>query len=123
MQGPVQPVRPEDHVLTRLVRRLEAATSRLEDIASSALEGQPPPTTNGVLGVPSTSSGAAAGVSTSQTGTPPPAPTVKEELPQSIEDFDVLIDGDLKTYHELSKAATIGGLLGDQVCCRHQDVW
>jgi adenylyl cyclase-associated protein len=137
LQGPVQAARPEDHVLTRLVRRLEAATSRLEDIASSALEGAPAAiaaattatSTTSTNGVPSTPSGVAvAGTATSQAATPTPSVTApptpapaaaqpKEELPQSIEDFDALVNGDLKAYHELSKAPSIGGLLGEQVCC------
>lgn len=123
-QGPVHAARPEHHVLTVLVRRLEAATSRLEDIASSALDGEQQPKANGV---PTSSTGAAAAGPTSQMVTPTPSVSApsgqaaappKEELPQMIEDFDVLINGDLKAYHELSKGSSIGGLLGEQV--RHR---
>jgi adenylyl cyclase-associated protein len=114
---------PDDHALTRLIRRLEAATSRLEDIASSSVDGQTTPgksvpgaqatTTNGVPAVPAIGVGGSQDASPS-TATPVPA-EAKEELPQLVEDFDALINGDLKAYHELSKAPSIDKLLGEQV--------
>lgn len=118
------------------MRRLEAATSRLEDIASSAIEGQPQPvagdksiTTNGVSATTPSEGMAAviAGTVTSQSVTPTPSPSpsanatsspvpvAKEELPEAVAEFDVLINGDLKAYHELSKTSAVGGLLGEQV--------
>lgn len=111
----------KDDALTRLMRRLEAATSRLEDIASSSFDGSTTPASKAggeaaaTNGVPS---GTAVGVLTTQdttaTSSAPAAPP-KEELPQSVEDFDTLINGDLKAYHELSKAPSIDKLLGEQV--------
>ncbi|KIW08720.1 uncharacterized protein PV09_00663 [Verruconis gallopava] len=111
------------HNLTTLIKRLEAATSRLEDIASSAFEGQieksQDATANGVLA----SGIAAAGTVGSHTSTStanitqaptPVAAAPKEELPAIVEEFDNLIKPDLKAYHELSKSPAIGGLLGEQ---------
>jgi adenylyl cyclase-associated protein len=97
-----------DHptLLTRLIYRLEAATSRLEDIASSTAGLEIAPNTNGA---PST---AAAVVPVPAPSSAPPA---KEELPSMIEDFDTLIYGDVKAYHTLSTGKSIGGLLGEQV--------
>lgn len=103
------------------MRRLEAATSRLEDIASSAFDGELPPKTdtNGAAtnGVPATSIDGALLGRTSQEATPVPSiaqEPVKEELPASVEDFDTLLNGDLKSYHELSKSGTLDKLLGEQ---------
>lgn len=93
--------------LTRIIYRLEAATSRLEDIASSTVGLEVPPNPNGA---PSPS----AAVVPVQAKAPPPVPP-KEELPPSIVDFDTLIYGDVKAYHNLSTAKSIGGLLGEQV--------
>lgn len=101
------PVHVKDQGLTFLLSRLEAATSRLEDIASSAAAFEPSTQTNG-------------GASTSPV--PPPSgpqtvPTpqkpVQEELPQSIEDFDTLLNGDLKKWMDLSHA--LGDVVAEQV--------
>lgn len=92
--------------LTRIIYRLEAATSRLEDIASSTAGIEVPQNQNGA---PSPS----AAVVPVQAA--PPVPP-KEEFPPMIIDFDTLINGDVKAYHTLSKTKPIGGLLGEQVC-------
>jgi adenylyl cyclase-associated protein len=107
------------------MRRLEAATSRLEDIASSSFDGSTTPsksaatTTNGVpaiVGGPAGVVGATGSQDASPGTATPAAPVeVKEELPQLVEDFDALVNGDLKAYHELSKAPSIDKLLGEQV--------
>jgi|SRR5450432_2421651 adenylyl cyclase-associated protein len=93
--------------LTSIVRRLEAATSRLEDMASSVIEV---PKTNG--SVPAVTAPAAAGppMATSK----PPAPkAVAEPIPQMIEDFDTLIATTVKKYLDISKE--IGGPVEEQV--------
>lgn len=129
MHGSLSPIREthavqisptHDSLLTRLVSRLEAATSRLEDIATSSAPDNALPTTNGVSA--GTPSGPAVVATNSQALTPTPSatpgspiPKVVEELPAMLEDFDGLINGDLKAYHELSKAPAIGGLIGEQV--------
>ncbi|KAF2093337.1 hypothetical protein NA57DRAFT_69130 [Rhizodiscina lignyota] len=92
--------------LTTLIKRLEAATSRLEDIASSS--EQPAPTTNGT-----TTTAATSGPSAPQSQSPAPAKEPpKEELPQSIEDFDTLLNGDVKAWTDLSTA--FGGVIAEQ---------
>jgi adenylyl cyclase-associated protein len=105
--------------LTCLITRLEAATSRLEDMASSsggydadaATNGAPPAPSSSAKGVPAAAASvAAAGAS------PTPKPTVaKAELPPSIEEFDSTIMADLKAYEKLSNSPTLGGLVGEQV--------
>jgi adenylyl cyclase-associated protein len=99
-------------LLTGLISRLEAATSRLEDIASSTAGVEV--SQSNVNGVAPSSAAARAPVSS-----PVPAPIAKESLPPVIEDFDTLIYGDVKAYHTLSKAPAIGGILGEQVGTIH----
>ncbi|KAF1992369.1 hypothetical protein K402DRAFT_388025 [Aulographum hederae CBS 113979] len=86
--------------LTTLIKRLEAATSRLEDIASSAAsleqkDAAGTPTTNGAVA-----------------GTPQSTSQPAEELPQSILDYDTLINGDLKAY--MAVAEQLGGSIAEQ---------
>lgn len=95
------------HNLTTLIKRLEAATSRLEDMAASTIEL---PKINGVAATPA------------PTGPlpPPPAPRapaqppkpVVEALPESVEDFDTFITGPVKKYVNLSDE--IGGPIAEQ---------
>jgi adenylyl cyclase-associated protein len=111
--------------LTLLINRLEAATSRLEDIASSAssydgdaaTNGAPPAPATSAKGVPSAAASvAAAGAS------PTPKPVAeKAALPPMIEDLDTLMQGDLKAYEKLSNAPALGGLVGEQVSLLVQD--
>lgn len=105
--------------LTRAVRRLEAATSRLEDIAATTNGVEPADksasiarSTGGVTG-PTTAASAIA--------TPPAvgaAPAVKAvpavEKPRSIADFDLMLSDDLQPFVTLSNK--IGGLVAEQVC-------
>jgi adenylyl cyclase-associated protein len=92
--------------LTSIIRRLEAATSRLEDMASSVAE---PPTTNGTSHTKSEHADSAA-------ATPKPAPPPKpvaEPLPQVIEDFDTFLENAVKKYVKIS--GEIGGAVAEQV--------
>ena len=91
--------------LTDTIRRLEAATSRLEDIASSS--PGPAPSVNGVP-PDALANVVAAGASSA---VPEPAP---QPLPPAIEDFDVLINQDVKDFVRLSDE--LGGLVSEQVC-------
>lgn len=126
LQTTVQTSNNTEHALTRMIRRLEAATSRLEDIASSSFDGSGTPGSKGAPatnGVSPTQGAGATGITAvagSDTPTPTPsapfAPPKKEDLPDSITDFDALLNGDLRAYHELSKAGSIDKLLGEQVC-------
>jgi adenylyl cyclase-associated protein len=87
--------------LTILLRRLEAATSRLEDIASSVtvFEGSAPS--------PSVSSSQINGTPTpSSQPTPTPASKAIDkpiDLPIEIEVFDKIINGDLAKFVKLSQ--------------------
>jgi adenylyl cyclase-associated protein len=94
--------------LTVILHRLEAATSRLEDMAASTIEL---PKINGVPPAPA------------PTGPlpPPPAPRAPAEapkplveaLPESVEDFDAFISGPVKKFVNLSDE--IGGPVSQQV--------
>jgi adenylyl cyclase-associated protein len=98
--------------LTHLLRRLEAATSRLEDIATSVAHFEHP--------VPTPASDSSLHVNGTPTPpsqlTPTPSKTVPpstkaEDLPEEIEDFDKLISGDLAAFVKLS---TMESLLEEQ---------
>ncbi|MCJ1474511.1 hypothetical protein MMC13_003169 [Lambiella insularis] len=96
------------HNLTTLIKRLEAATSRLEDIASSTLD--PKTSTNGVASI----SDAATASNNSE---PPPSstPTPRQPpqpLPPAIEGFDALINGEVGAFVNMSEE--LGGLVAEQ---------
>jgi adenylyl cyclase-associated protein len=88
----------QDNVLTTMVRRLEAATSRLEDIASSTYPNGEPDAANASNGAQSP--GPAAKLASASA-----APTIKaptESLPPAIEAYDEMVNSELKTWLELS---------------------
>jgi adenylyl cyclase-associated protein len=91
-----------DHMLTAMVRRLEAATSRLEDIASSSFPagepGTPTAATNGAQSPGSAAKLASAAPSTAFSTPKPVAPS----LPPAIEAFDAMTKAELQTWLELS---------------------
>jgi adenylyl cyclase-associated protein len=94
--------------LTAILHRLEAATSRLEDMAAAIdlpkLNGAAPtPAPTGPLPAPPTASRAAA-------ETPKP---ILEVLPDSVEDFDAFINGTVKKFVNLSDE--LGGPVAEQV--------
>lgn len=96
-----------------LVARLEAATARLEDIATSTLElpQAVPALAQSVGGPPSNNN------STPAPLPPPPAPVAPkappEPVPESVEDFDAFITSSVVPYVNISKK--IGGLVAEQV--------
>ncbi|KAK7518173.1 adenylyl cyclase-associated protein [Phyllosticta citriasiana] len=94
-----------DDAFTKLAIRLEAATSRLEDIASSTFEK---------TGAPNAAPIAAttAAAPPSAPGAPAPTAPAKEELPAMIEAFDALLNSDLKDFVERSKR--FGGTIAEQ---------
>lgn len=103
--------------LIRLLRRLEAATSRLEDIASSTgpADGAKPGTNAAALsragsinGDSTTPTQAAHTQSSQQSRAAPEA-----DLPPAIADFDSMIKDDLSFFSELS--SKIGGVIEEQV--------
>ena len=89
--------------------RLEAATSRLEDIASTPTDsGNVPngvPSITGATIVPGSSDHPENSVSTPK--------QVAAPLPPAIEGFDALINGDVQSFVNMSES--LGGLVAEQV--------
>jgi hypothetical protein len=117
MNGQPQHITLDATPLTRLIARLEAATSRLEDIASSAAEYEPEAGANGAPTAPGAKSAkgvplAAAGVAAAGAS---PTPKPQEDIPPMIGDLDTLIRGDVADYVKLSNAPAFGGPIGEQV--------
>jgi len=95
-----------------IVHRLEAATSRLEDIASST--GELP---QAVPALQQTIASPQSALSTASTPAPPPSATPApklppEPLPESIEEFDAFIGNSVGKYVKLS--GKLGGLVAEQ---------
>lgn len=91
-------VQIQDSSLIVLVSRLEAATSRLEDIASSATGFEQQPQVNGSPAP----APAPISHSTPQGPTQSPSPKPAVTLPPSVEVFDRLIEDEVKPWVELS---------------------
>ncbi|KAI1626212.1 adenylate cyclase associated N terminal-domain-containing protein [Exophiala viscosa] len=89
--------------LTTLIKRLEAATSRLEDIATT-IDGPIAPT-NGVVAATSSTPSIYA---TAPEATPPPP----EPLPRTVEAFDQIIQEDVSGF--VTASGKIGGLVEQQ---------
>ena len=94
--------------LTQLLCRLEAATSRLEDIASSAVDPNATPHSAPAFAATSASIDAIE-PSSSRVATPRQLP---EALPPMIEGFDALINVDVAAFVNMSEG--IGGLVAEQ---------
>lgn len=92
------------------MRRLEAATSRLEDMAT------PDDISPDASTPASTAPTAAVAAATSAASSAP----IAEELPESIEDYDSLLNGPVSKYVALSK--DMGGLVAKQVRNRSNTV-
>ncbi len=90
--------------LTEIYHRLEAATSRLEDMATS-VDSSHPSTVAAI-------SSSAAAPPDSSTAAVPASPPAAEPLPPSIEDFDKLMDQEVKAF--VSASEKIGGLVQQQ---------
>ncbi|KAK2801955.1 hypothetical protein FQN50_007511 [Emmonsiellopsis sp. PD_5] len=93
---------------TTLIKRLEAATSRLEDMAVS-LDGSGP-----ISPAPGAATPSAAPESPKQASLPPPPPPppVVEPAPVQVEDFDALINKEVKSFVDLGEQ--LGGLVAKQ---------
>jgi adenylyl cyclase-associated protein len=94
--------------LTTLIKRLEAATSRLEDLADATADPE------------ATQSGLGAGNKAGSASAPPPKPgnsspppTIAEPLPPAITGYDTFLNGDVKTFVAISQ--NLGGLVAEQV--------
>jgi adenylyl cyclase-associated protein len=98
---PSTPNNNQNNPLTAIIRRLEAATSRLEDTSTSfeALEnGQLAQGNAPRASAPNLPGTAVAGLPAVEA--PKPA---APELPPAIKEMDELIDGEVKTFVEASK--------------------
>lgn len=91
----------KDSPLTLLIRRLEAATSRLEDIASSAEQGSAHLLTP--QAVPQASASAPELPSLAQHGSAE-TPRASESLPPAIVGMDELLDGEVKSFVNASQS-------------------
>lgn len=94
--------------LTTLIKRLEAATSRLEDIAGSAQESTSRSLAASTA-VPSINGDATPSASQSRA----PAPEPEADEPETVQAFDTMTGDDLKKFSDLSEK--LGGLVAQQV--------
>lgn len=94
-------------VLIELLHRLEAATSRLEDLATPL---NPSASTNGTIPMAGLATAPIPANTPESCATPKPA---VELLPQAINDFDSLIHGDVQAFVNFSE--DLGGLVAEQV--------
>lgn len=101
---PASPSSNQNNPLTAIIRRLEAATSRLEDIASSSTSFEA--LDNGKIGQGNAPRASAPNLpGTAVTGSPAveaPKPAAPE-LPPAIQEMDELIEGEVKKFVEASK--------------------
>ncbi|KAI0008795.1 adenylate cyclase associated N terminal-domain-containing protein [Xylariaceae sp. FL0662B] len=111
------------HNLVTLIKRLEAATTRLEDIASSTIElPQAVPALSQTIPTPPNLSSFSAPVATASPAPPPlqngtragpPVPNqTSQDLPEAIEEFDAFISQSVDKYVKASNK--LGGLIADQ---------
>lgn len=101
-----------------ILGRLEAATSRLEDLVPTI--GDPSLTTNGAQ--PLSGQSPSADQALDQARSPS---RHMETLPPVIDDFDAIINGQVKSFVNMSEE--IGGLVAEQVfppkVCHHGSIW
>ncbi|KAK4230070.1 adenylate cyclase associated N terminal-domain-containing protein [Podospora fimiseda] len=119
------------HNFTTLIKRLEAATSRLEDIAQLAIDLNPAddetlakafltPSVSSSTPAPSntptpTSAGAppaAPALKAAAPPPPPPPPPPQEDLPENVQEFDNFINNSIKGWVKLSHE--IDAAVGEQ---------
>ncbi|KAL8631388.1 hypothetical protein Q9189_002898 [Teloschistes chrysophthalmus] len=94
--------------LTTLIKRLEAATSRLEDMVPTISD--PSAVSKGAASLPE--SGLTAPDADLRSGPASSPKLAPAPLPPAIDDFDALINGDVKTFVNMSEE--IGGLVAEQ---------
>lgn len=104
---------PQQLALT-ILTRLEAATSRLEDMVPTI--GDPALAANCDLSNGDQGMTAAEGMAQAR-GVPPTPQKQLETLPPAIDDFDGIINGEVKTFVNMSEE--IGGLVAEQVQALH----
>jgi adenylyl cyclase-associated protein len=115
---PSSPSSNQNNPLTLIIRRLEAATSRLEDIASSSTTFEA--LDNGKIAQGNAPRASAPNLpGTAVSGSPAieaPKPAAPE-LPPAIKEMDELIEGEVKKFVEASKG--IDPLVEGQVGSMH----
>lgn len=99
------------HNLTTLIKRLEAATSRLEDIATSTELPKDVPGLKQATGSPGGESLAPTPPATAASAKTPPKQT-EEPVPESIEEFQQLINASVGKYVKISNE--LGGMVAKQ---------
>ncbi|KAK4193678.1 adenylate cyclase associated N terminal-domain-containing protein [Podospora australis] len=125
------------HNFLTLIKRLEAATSRLEDIAQSAIDSPPqssftpsvtstppPPSKSAPPPAPPSAPPAAPVViAPIPTPAPPPPAAAKVDLPETVEEYDAFIGSSLDKWLKLS--SKLGGVVAEQanlVLKGHQEI-
>ncbi|KAI0071819.1 cyclase-associated protein [Panus rudis PR-1116 ss-1] len=96
------------HSLATIIKRLEAATSRLEDLASVG---------GGPFAAAQSAGAVSSGPSNAEqpTPVPPPPEPVQTEIPRSVKEFDErIIEGKVKPFVELTKSFAVQSVI-DQV--------
>lgn len=112
-QHALQPDPPRISLPLTVLIRLEAATSRLEDMVPAMSD--PSAASNGMASLPE--SGLTAPGADARGGAASPSQQTAAPLPPAIDDFDALINGDVKTFVNMSEE--IGGLVAEQVPHAH----
>lgn len=102
--------RLSSEIALTIVGRLEAATSRLEDMVPNMAD--PAASTNGSQSTSGQGSTSAGGMGQARGNVQ--SPKHMEALPPVIDDFDAIINGEVKTFVNMSEE--IGGLVAEQVC-------
>ena len=102
--------RIDSHFLLTMLHRLEAATSRLEDMVPNI--GDPSDSANGIKSGQNHGISAAEEMGQARSAVPP-TPKHVETLPPTIDDFDGIINGAVSTFVNISEE--IGGLVAEQV--------
>ena len=106
--------RPRNSDLIGLLSRLEAATSRLEDIASSSssFEGSQPSHAHGSSAAAVNRAASTASTS-KQTAALPSSASEPEDLPESVVEFDNVVQNHLKPF--LNQGSKLGGVVAEGV--------
>jgi adenylyl cyclase-associated protein len=97
---PSTPSNVQNNPLTAIIRRLEAATSRLEDIASTSTSFES--LDNGKIAQGNAPRASAPNLPGTAVAAGPPKPSAPE-LPRAIKEMDELIDGEVKKFVESSR--------------------
>ena len=100
----------DSDLLLTMLHRLEAATSRLEDMVPNI--GDPSDSANGIQSGKNQGMTAAEEMGQARSAAPP-IPKHVETLPPTIDDFDGIINGAVSTFVNISEE--IGGLVAEQV--------